>query len=193
MSPEMEAQAALARALGPKVVEIEHVPADAIGAAWPIQGVWVARDRVVTAFFAVAGWAASGQRLQVVAGDRRFEAAVGLQDARIGLAVLDVPGLGMPPGGPVAGVAGAKPLLLLHAVQLGGLRRVPLVGFADGERAYYLKAVGAPLPLGAPLFDGAGRWVSLVGLRSEDPSLAGYVLPADAVRRLLAREVEWLP
>ena len=182
-------------------------------------GGWHAtHDRVVTAWAGVAGWPTEDERLEVQAADGRWlPAAVGLMDARIGLAVLDVPGLGGAYGSPPLAAAeaavgpGRRALVVTQTPKLGpqdadvepeeapasgpaGLVDLVLGGApAQPERGYHRLAFGPPLPLGLPVFDVKGEILTVVSLPADLPGLAGYVLPTDALAALLERAEDWWP
>ncbi len=162
-------------------------------------GAWVAPDRVITASALVLGWPRHGaDHLTVSAPDgRALEAAVGLLDARLGLAVLDVPGLGAPPeddrgwAPPEEAVRSTVALFGTPAPQRHLWRAVVSLR-GTGQRGYYWWVQG-DAPLGTPLFDARGRLVSLIGLATPEVPLRGLALPAVALRGLMERRVEWWP
>jgi len=160
-----------------------------------VHGWWAGPRRVVTAAAAVRGWPRSRtDRIDVELGDgRRFEAAVGLHEAALGLAVLDVPELpeparAAPAGGRDVAVSRGRPLYAADASGL--LHRVVVDGRGAGQHAYFHRILGR-LALGTPLFDASGRIVSLVGAEGPEP-MVGLALPAKALRALLERH-DWAP
>lgn len=163
------------------------------GAAVEAHGWWAGSKRVVTASVVVDGWPRSRtDRLEIELADgRRFEAAVGLDEAALGLAVLDVPELPAPESTGPAGAADAAvaPGRALYAADGSGLlHRVVVERRAGGQLAYYFRLLGRLAP-GTPLFDASGRLVSLIGRDGPEP-LVGLALPAKALRALLERD-DW--
>lgn len=164
------------------------------GAQTESHGLWHSAGRVVTASAAVDGWPGSRRdRIEVELSDgRRFEAAVGVTEAALGLAVLDVPRLPAPPkppdaGGPDAMVSMGRPLYAADATGL--LHRLVVQRRGVGQHAYYWRLLGRVAP-GTPLFDPTGRAVTLAG-RDTDDGGATLALPAKALRALLERD-DWI-
>ncbi len=156
----------------------------------------VAPGRVVTASVLVEGWpAATDDALEVRGPDGQWRAAApGLADARLGLAVLDVPGLTAVVTGAAPGTDAVFPGRSLYGVVEPGapMWRFVVGARAQGMHAYYWWLFGVAPP-GTPLVDVDGRVVSLVGLRAgEDPTRA-LLLPTSALRDLFDRSVTWLP
>lgn len=163
------------------------------GAASEFHGWWAGQGRVVTASSELQGWPVTPRdRIEVRLSDgRRFEAAVGLDEAALGLAVLDVPELPAPTAAAEAGAADAAvaPGRPLYAADASGLlHRVVVDRRGSGQLAYYNRLLGGLAP-GTPLFDAKGRVVSLVGRRGPAPTIS-LALPAKALRALLARD-DW--
>ncbi len=163
------------------------------GATHEAHGWWAGPKRVVTASVVVDGWPrGSRDRIEVELADgRRFEAAVGLDEAALGLAVLDVPDLPAPPTIAPAGASDAAvaPGRALYAADGSGLlHRVLVERRGGGQLAYYFRLLGRLAP-GTPLFDPSGRVVSLIGRNGPEP-LIGLALPAKALRALLDRD-DW--
>lgn len=193
----VEAREALRRALRPLTVVVRRKGALPPGMWAPGglesegHGFWAGPGRVVTAAVAVEGWPKSASdTIEVELHDgRRFEAAVGLTEAALGLAVLDVPTLSAPPSSPPLGgrdeaVRAGWPL---YAADGSGMLHRLIVGRAgEGQLAYYRHLTGHPA-VGTPLFDGTGRLVSLVG-RADPEGVAALALPAKALRALLERD-----
>lgn len=164
------------------------------GARMEAHGLWHSAGRVVTASSAVDGWPKSRRdRIEVELADgRRLEAAVGVTEAALGLAVLDVPGLPAPSkppdaGGPDAMVSMGRPLYAADATGL--LHRLVVQRRGVGQHAYYWRLLGRVAP-GTPLFDPSGRAVTLAG-RDTDDGAASLALPAKALRALLERD-DWI-
>jgi hypothetical protein len=217
MAPVDEApRAALAARLRTQVVNLRRVRPDTV--PWLGSGWHATHDRVVTAWLGMMGWPRENERLEVQAADGRWlPAAVGLMDARIGLAVLDVPGLGGAYGPPPmaaaeeAGAPGRRALVVTHPPRLGpadadtepdealvgGLSVLVEIllggGPEDPQRAYHRLAYGPTLPLGLPVFDVKGEILTLVSLPADQSGLAGYVLPTDALAALFERAEDWWP
>ena len=163
------------------------------GSSVEAHGWWAGARRVVTASAVVDGWPRSpADQLEVQLSDgRRFAAAVGLDEAALGLAVLDVPTLPAPPAVAPAGAADAAvaPGRALYSADASGLlHRVLVERRGAGQLAYYYRLLGALAP-GTPLFDASGRVVSIVGRQPVEP-LVGLALPAKALRALLGRD-DW--
>lgn len=163
------------------------------GASVEVHGWWAGARRVVTASPVVEGWPRTRRdRIEVETSDgRRFEAAVGLDEAALGLAVLDVPELpapALPAAAGAADIAVAPGRPLYAADGSGLLHRVIVDRPAFGQAAYYFRLLGGLAP-GTPLFDAKGRVVSLVGRRGAEP-LTSLALPAKALRALLERD-DW--
>jgi len=133
---ERLAEAAFLRGQVAVVRRMRPLAAPWIGAGWH-----AAPGRVVTAWAAVAGWPGTSDVLTVQAPDGRWlRAAVGLMDARIGLAVLDVPGLEAPPR---AGSAVGSKAEEGRALRGGRVASVAAEGRLDGPpRAAVDEAVG---------------------------------------------------
>ena len=199
-----KAQQALAERLGRRVVQIRRSLPRIAGRRTPGAGAqrgagWLARSgRVVTASALLRDWPIDDtDRIEVAGEDGVWRpAAVGLLDARLGLAVLDVPDLksmkehasappddrAIRPGRALFSTLGGKTLVK-------GVVSAP----ATGQWSYYFWLEGVALPLGTPLFDGAGRFVSLVGLKSASSPGRELVLPGQAIRALFERTLEWMP
>ena len=156
---------------------------------------WLAvTRRVVTSSLLVEGWPAGpDDAVEVRAADGRWRpAAVGLADARLGLAVLDVPGLSVPGAPPKPPEKDAiHPGRPLFAVAAPGapLWRYEIGARGAGTQAYYWNVLGIA-PLGTPLFDAQARVVTLVGLHGTGHALA---LPTSALHDLFDRSLAWLP
>ncbi len=161
---------------------------------------WIAAEgRVVTSEALIAGWPERmGDSIEVIAASgKRFRAAVGIQEALLGLAVLDVPGL--------AASSAARPPTtnLADGVMRGGRH---LFGIGDSGRmerfvvgqkgggawAYFFKSIGSGSP-GTPLVDGLGRLVTVVVRRGGHPVMVPLLAPPKAMRALYEREAEWTP
>lgn len=159
-------------------------------------GLWHSTGRVVTASAAVDGWPMSRRdRIEVQLADgRRFDAAVGVTEAALGLAVLDVPQLPAPPetepviplGGPDGAVSIGRPLYAADGTGL--LHRLVVQGHGVGQHAYYWHILGR-VAVGTPLFDPTGRLVTFAGRDTDDGS-ASLILPPKALRALLERD-DW--
>lgn len=193
-----DSRAALARKIAQKTVVVRRSrPNPLLKFVEPrIAGWWAGPGRVVTSTWVVAGWpSAEDDRIEVQKPDGTWQvAAVGLDDAHIGYAVLDVPGLPAPPEAPAALAPADEALMpngLLYAAFGPTLTIAPVGLRGTGQKAYYFKLGGAPLPVGTPLFDPSGAFVSLVALPSGVPHLAGFVLPVQATQALFDRGVEW--
>ncbi|MBU0551797.1 hypothetical protein KKF91_21460 [Myxococcota bacterium] len=65
----------------------------------------------------------------------------------------------------------------LFAAHQGRLFYYEITRPAEDQRAYFVWAAGAPLPLGAPLFDETGAFRTLIGLPSPDRDDAALTLP----------------
>jgi hypothetical protein len=194
----VESRVRFARQLSAQIVEVRRSEGGPmIGGALPRLAGWHASTaRVVTAAWAVLGWPKGDvDHIEVrVAGGPWLAAAVGLVDLRIGYAVLDVPGLPKP-AVPVSSRAPAtnavSPAVTLYSAHGQRLVPVPIAKQGTGQRAYYFHSIGAPLPLGMPLFDTRGGFVSLIGLASDVPTEGGFVLPAGATQLLFVRALDW--
>ncbi len=174
----------------PKGVYIPGREAD-MGNGW-----LAARHRVVTSSVLVAGWpAAPDDSVEVRdAAGRWHPAAVGLADASIGLAVLDVPGLASVSTSSAPGKDALFPGRPVFAVARPGapLWRYEIGPRATAARAYYWHVLGNA-PLGTPLVDAEGRVLTLVGLTSATEPGRAFVLPTEALRALFERSASWLP
>ncbi len=201
---DAKSRAALAERLQQMTIVVRRRGAVSPGVRDPGPGVegrgfWAAPGRVVTAFALITGWPRHGDdQLEVVQADGTVRAAaVGLMDARLGLAVLDVPGL---PAPSVASTPWAPPdaavrntAALFGAPNHGGpLWRARVGQRGVGQQAYYWWADGAA-PLGTPLFDYRGRLCSLVGLPTPEVPGQSLLLPAIALRGLMDRSPDWWP
>lgn len=201
---DAESRAVLAARLQQMTLVVRRRGAVTAGARDPGPGVegrgfWAAEGRVVTAFALTAGWPRhADDRLEVVTADGVARAAaVGLMDARLGLAVLDVPGL---PGPPVASAPWSPPEAAVRASTAlfgapthgGPLWRAVIGRRGVGQQAYYWWADGSA-PLGTPLFDPRGRLCSLVGLPTPEVPGQSLLLPAIALRGLMERSPHWWP
>lgn len=171
----------------------------------PGQALCLGGGRALTARALVADWPLAGRagedRLEVAGADGQWRpAAVGYSDPGLGVAVLDVPGLGDCPGlptdpGPGDGDVGLGVALYGVAPGVAGLAETGVRGPA-GENpttAWYLLAVGEAFPLGTPLFNGRGTWLTLVGLTDAAVPGRTYILPARAVRAALEDRFRWDP
>lgn len=163
----------------------------ALGNGW-----LAARHRVVTSSALVEGWPAAPDDAVEVrdAAGRWHPAAVGLSDATIGLAVLDVPGLATNAEPSAPGEDALFPGRPVFAVARPGapLWRYEIGPRATAARAYYWYVLGVA-PLGTPLVDADGRVLTLVGLTSATEPGRAFVLPTDALRALFVRSASWLP
>ncbi len=200
----VEQQKALQARVAPLVLQLRRsVPLRpgrrAPGERPAIEGnVWhVAKARVVTASALCVGWPRNPKdRIEVrdPSGVWR-SAAVGLIDVRMGLAVLDVPGLSAPPA--LQKVPSDKAMYAgrpLYSVALsGGLLQRHLIDSRPREpRAYYWWVRG-DAPVGTPLFDSEGGIVSIIGLASPTQSARALALPVASFKELFERSVEWMP
>lgn len=198
----VEAQRRLAARLAPVTVPVRRrspVPRGLVvpggrsleGAGW-----LAAPGRVVTASALAEGWPLAADDVIEYrdAGGAWRPAAVGVIDVHLGLAVLDAPGLPPPAevgkAPPEKFLAPGRPLYRLD--EHGRLQRLVVTARGEGQRAFYWWLDGGGAPLGAPLFDDAGRFVTLVGLPTPDAPARSLVLPTLAVRDLFDRGIEWL-
>lgn len=156
-------------------------------------GLRAASGRVVTAAALVRDWPLDASDVVEVEVDGAWRpAAVGLYEAALGLAVLDVPGLAAPPGveaPPVGAVFTGRPV---YALEGAGLRLTKIGPAGTEQQAYYVWLEGATLPPGAPLFDAEARLISIVGLPSPTAGRA-LILPDRALRALFERSLDWIP
>lgn len=201
---DAKSRAALAARLQQVTLVVRRRGAVSPGARDPGPGVdgrgfWAAPGRVVTAFALVTGWPRHGDdRLEVVTPDGAARAAaVGLMDARLGLAVLDVPGLPAPPvasapWSPPEAAVRASTALFGAPTHGGPLWRAVIGRRGVGQQGYYWWADGSA-PLGTPLFDPRGRLCSLVGLPTPEVPGQSLLLPAVALRGLMERSPDWWP
>lgn len=156
------------------------------------RGLRLEAGRVMTASALTAGWP-KGPRdvIEVVVGEQIYEAAVGVVDAPLGLAVLDVPGL---PGTRLPGPLDSRFRFTGRWLFSRGLdgqpARVVVGGHGAGHRAYYFVADCAVNSIGTPVFDATGRWLSFVGL---SPNAKGQclLLPPKAVLEMWKRRDQW--
>ncbi len=165
-------------------------------------GICVGPGRVLTALGPVADWPmpkrAGEDRVEVESPDGvRRPAAVGHVDPSLGVAVLDVPGLGasscLPAGltGPGDGDVGLGVLLFAAVPGMNLLAETAVRGPGQGVSAWFVLADGEALPPGTPLFSGRGTFMTVVG--AADPDLPGrsWLLPARAVRLLFEERFRW--
>lgn len=165
-------------------------------------GICVGPGRVLTALGPVADWPmpkrAAEDRVEVESPDGlRRPAAVGHVDPDLGIAVLDVPGLGASPclpaglSGPGDGDVGLGVLLFAAVPGSNTLAETAVRGPGQGVSAWFVLADGEALPPGTPLFSGRGTFMTLVG--AADPALPGrsWLLPARAVRLLFEERFRW--
>lgn len=163
-------------------------------------GICVAPGRVMTAHALVADWPLADRngedRVEVSGPDGiGTPAAVGQNDPRLGVAVLDAasraPCLPETFAGPGDGDAGLGGVLFAAVPGVPGLAEVAIRGPGQGPSAWYVVAEGAVLPIGTPLFSGRGTFVTLVG--AVDPEQPGrvWLLPANAVRLLFEERFRW--
>lgn len=152
--------------------------------------------RVITVASFVADWPlAAADRLEVIGPDGTVhEAAVGLLESALGLAVLDVDGLGPGPTRPPLLDDGAMygGGTLFAAGDSGLLARYAVRGPAQGAFAYYWTLDGVGLP-GTPLMSHQGRLVSLIGLTSPTEKGRSFALPVKSLRAVFERAREWQP
>jgi hypothetical protein len=158
----------------------------------------VAPGRVATAHAVVDGWPASkGDLIEVRGADGVWRpAAVGLDDPKIGLAVLDVPGLALALEAPIAADVRLDPGRTLYGVASPQAPLRPLLVRARGKeaQAWYWIAEGWPQPPGTPLVAPDGSIVAVVGLRVPgDPPDRHLVLPPESLKDLLGRSAAWRP
>ncbi|MEZ4472148.1 MAG: hypothetical protein R3F60_15410 [bacterium] len=154
---------------------------------------WLAASRrVVTASALVEGWPVdAADVIEVLAPDGVWRpAAVGLIDARTGLAVLDVD---LPPisEGPAAEKGALWPGRRVYAAGPSWPVELLVQARGAGDLRWYWVLAGPPLSPGTPLFDPGGNLISVVGLLG-----AGGVplaLPEESIADLRAREGDWLP
>ncbi len=160
---------------------------------------WViAPGRVVTAHVIVDGWpAGEGDVIEIRGADGTWRpAAVGLDDPKIGLAVLDVPGLVPVVEAPINADVRLDAGRTLYGVSAPHAPLRPLLVRARGEeaQAWYWIAEGWPQPPGTPLVAPDGSVVAVVGVRVPgDPPDRHLVLPPESLKDLLARSATWRP
>ncbi len=65
------------------------------------------------------------------------------------------------------------------------LRTVTVQGPGRDPFGWYLAAEGDPLPPGTPVFDAAGRWLSLAGPQAPDAPTRSHLVPDAAIRTWL--------
>ena len=143
---------------------------------------WIeATGRVITSARLTAGWPeGDADKLEVEMGDgRRYRAGVGIQEAQLGLSVLDVPGLEGPahtdlrePNVGKRVLRGGRSLYGLSST--GGLARFVVDGPAQGPWAYFWGVTGPGAP-GTPLVDATGRLVTMI-VRFGGPTLSQVLI-----------------
>ena len=156
------------------------------------EGWLVAANRVVTASAIVEGWPRDdADVIEIQGADAQWRpAAVGLIDARVGLAVLDVE-LPAPGQAPAAEKGALWPGRRVYAAGPSWPIELLVQARGAGDLRWYWRLAGPPLPPGTPIFDAVGNLVSVIGLLG-----AGGVplaLPEESIADLRAREGDWLP
>jgi len=167
------------------------------GGGWVYAKGWAAGPgRVLTVAAVVADWPL-GPKDQLEVIDHKgvpHTAAVGLLESALGLAVLDVGGLGSVPvptplleeGALYGGRA------LFGAGDGGLLARFAVRGPGRDPFGFYWELDGNGL-LGTPLVSMEGRLVSLIGVISPTEATRSLALPTKALKAVFERAPEWRP